>query len=300
MPPMNRGGFSKVIAPGFRKVVFMAWKERPVEGTKLVNMNTSKRAYEDDFEVAGLGTLQAKTEGGSVQYQDGKQGGTKRYTHSTWALGFRITEELYDDDLYNIFGTKFSKSLAKSSRNNLEIVMHAPYNNAFSTSYPGFTSGEALCSTSHTLIRGGTAANRPATDVDLDIISFQAAMEHFGNLLDEEGMPCMIIPKILVHSAGDQWIATQMLKSTLLPGSNQNDINPVASLGIVPHLSHYLTDTDAWFLLGDQHDVNFFERRPFKFSNTDDFDTGDAKFKGSQRNSSGWGEWRGVYGSSGG
>jgi hypothetical protein len=296
---VTRGILSNLIAPGFRKVVFETYKEKPIEGAKLVNMNTSKRAYEEDFPIAGFGTLQQKAEGGSISYQDPVQGSIKRYTWTTYALGFRITEEMYDDDLYGITGGKMSKALGRSARNNKEIVMAAPFNNGFSTSYPGFVSGESLFSTSHALIRGGTASNRPATDADFGLLALQAAVEHFHNLTDEAGIPMMMTPKLLWHSVGDHWLVNQILKSANLPGSNANDINQMAKEGLQPHLGHYFTDTDAWGVQADQHDVNYFERKPFTFKNTDDFDTGDAKFKGTRRNGSGWGDWRGNYASNG-
>lgn len=296
---MVRGAFSYLLAPGYRKVVFETYKERPIEGRALVNMGTSKRAYEEDFPIAGFGTLVTKAEGASVTYQDALQGTAKRYTWSTYALGFRITQEMMEDDLYGVMGNRMSKALGRSARNNMEIVLHAPYNNAFSTSFNGFVSGEALCSTSHALIRGGTAANRPAVDTDFDLLSLQAAYENFHGLVDESGLPVVYLPRMVVHSIGDYWMVNQVLKTQNLPGGNQNDVNQVAKEGIQPHLSHYLTDTDAWFVLGDNHDVNYFDRRAATFTNSDDFHTGDALYKLTRRNGSGFGDWRGVYGSQG-
>src|SRR5512138_2856418 len=263
---MTRGGFSNLIVPGYRKIVFETYKERPVEGKDLVNSNTSKRAYEEDFPLAGFGTLQTKAEGGAVSYQDAIQGTVKRYVWTTYALGFRITQEMMDDDLYGVMGNKMSKALGRSARNNAEIVMHAPYNNAFNTSFSGFVSGESLISTSHALLRGGTAANRPAADADFGLIALQAAIENFHGTVDESGIPMVIVPKMVVHSVGDHWLVNQVLKSQNLPGGNQNDINQLAKEGLQPHLSHYLTDTDAWYVVGDEHDINYFERKPFTSS----------------------------------
>lgn len=296
---MVRGAFSKLLAPGYRKIFFETYMQKPLEGTKLVNMNKSSRAYEEDFPVAGFGTLQTKPEGGPFVYQDALQGTAKRYSWTTYALGYRITEEMMEDDLYGIMGNKMSKALGRSARNNQEVVMHAPYNNAFSTSYSGFTASESLCSTSHALLRGGTASNRPATDTDFSLIALQAAIEHFHNLTDESSLPILMTPKLVVHSVGDHWIVNQVLKTTQLPGGNQNDINQVAREGLTPVLSHYLTDTDAWYVLADDHDVNYFDRRALRFQNSDDFETGDAKFKATRRCGSGWGDWRGVYGTQG-
>lgn len=295
---MVRGAFSNLLAPGFRKIFFETYKQRPLEGTMMVNMNTSKRAYEEDFPIAGFGTLQNKPEGAGFVYQDAIQGTIKRYSWLTYALGFRITEEMMEDDLYGTMGNKMSKALGRSSRNNQEIVMHAPYNNAFSTADTGFVTGESLCG-DHVSLRGVTQRNRPATDADIGLLAFQAAIEHFDNLLDEAGLPQLLMPKMLAHGPADQWIVDQILKTPNLPGGNQNDINRASRLGVVSHMSHYFTDADQWFVIADEHDVNYFDRRAMKMSNSDDFESGDAKFKVTRRNGSGYGDWRGIYGSSG-
>lgn len=296
---MVKGAFSQLLAPGYRKVVFETYKERPTEGDKWINMEKAARAYLEDFPVAGFGTLVSKPEGGTVSYQDALQGNVKRYTWTTYALGFRITQEMMEDDLYGVMGNKMSKALGRSARNNFEIVAHSVLNNAFNTSFAGFVAGESLCSTSHATLRGGTFANRPTTDADLGLLSFQAGLESFHSLVDEAGLPVVYVPKTLIYNIGDHWIANQILKTDKLPGGNQNDINQAAKEGVGPMLSHYLTDPDSWFILCDTHDLNYFDRRPPTFSNTDDFDTGDAKFKLTRRNGAGFGDPRGVYGSTG-
>lgn len=296
---MARGAFSNLLAPGFRKVVFETYKERKTEGNRLVNMETSKRAYEEDFPVAGFGTMPVSVEGGSVPYFDAIQGSTKRYSWSTYKMGFRITEEMMEDDLYGIMGSKMSKALGRSARNNFEIVSHAPYNSAFDTSFVGFEAGVSLCSLSHATLRGQTIANRPTLDTDLSLLAVQAAIEHYHTLIDEAGLPIVFIPQLLVYNPGDHWIANQILKTQKLPGGNQNDINQVANEGLSPFLDHYLTDPDAWFVLADEHQVNYFDRRKPTFTNTDDFETGDAKYKLTRRNGSGFSDWRGIYGSPG-
>lgn len=295
---MFRGGFSRFLAPGFRKVVFNTYKERPTEGAKLVNMTTSKRAWEEDIEVGGFGTLQPKVEGGPIVYQDIPTGLPKRYTWTTFALGFRITQEMMEDDLYSIFGNKMSKQLGRSARNNMEVVMHAPFNSAFDTAVSGFKAGESLIGT-HVGLRGAVQSNAPAVPADLSLPSLQAALEHFHNLKDDSGISMVSRPVKLIHSIGDYWIANQILKSQFLPGGNQNDINQIAREGITPVLDHFLTDPDAWFVLSDEYDINYFARRPFTMSNMDDFETGDAKFKGTLRSGAGYGGWRGIFGSSG-
>lgn len=296
---ITRGAFSHLIAPGYRKAVFETYKEKPTQADKWINMQKADRAYIDDFNLGGFGTLVEKAEAGSITYQDPVPGRTKRYNWTTYALGFRVTQEMMEDDLYGIMGSKMSKALGRSARHNFEVVAHAPLNNAFNTAYVGFETGVSLISTAHTTLRGATASNRPATDADISILTLQAGIEHFGNLTDESGLPIMSAPKYLIYGPADQWIVAQLLKSQHLPGGSQNDINPLVGTGLVPIMSNYLTDADSWFLLSEDHDINYFDRRAPTFSNTDDFDTGDAKFKLTRRNGSGFGDWRGVYGSTG-
>lgn len=295
---MIRGAFSNLLAPGFRKVVFETYKEKATEGDRWINMSTSSKAYEEDFPIAGFGTLLQKSEGGPVAYQDAVQGAVKRYLWTTYGLGFRISPEMMEDDLYGIMGAKMSKALGRSARNNFEVVAASPLNNAFDTSFNGFVAGEALCSAAHALLRGGTVANKPA-DTDISLPALQAAVEHFHGLVDESGLPVMFLPKNVIYATGDHWIVNQILKTTQLPGGNQNDINQLSREGLTPFLYHFLTDPDSWFVTADNHDVNYFDRRKPTMTNTDDFETGDAKYKLTRRNGAGFGDWRGIYGSPG-
>jgi hypothetical protein len=294
-----RGAFSNLIAPGYRKVIFETYKERPVEGNKLVNMGRANRAYIEDVNMAGFGTLLEKPEGGRVIYQDPLQGNPKRYTFSTYGLGFRITEEMMEDDLYGIVGNKFSRALGRSVRHNFEVVSHSVLNNAFNPLYYGYEVGVPLISTLHTNLRGGTQSNRPAIDADLSLTTLQAAVEGFHAWTDESGLQIADSPRLLVTGVSNMWTAGVLLGASQLPGGNFNDPNLLATLGLRHVVSHYITDPDAWFLISDTHDMNYFDRRMPTFSNTDDFDTGDAKFKVTRRNGAGFGDWRGVYGSPG-
>lgn len=294
---MIRGAFSNLLAPGFRKIVFETYKQRPLEGQVLVNMNRSSRAYEEDFPIAGFGVLSPKAEGQSVKYDDAIQGAVKRYVWTTFGRGFRISQEMMEDDLYGVMGGRMSKALGRAARNNQEIVMHSPYNNAFNTAFSGFVSGESLCSLTHATLRGGTISNR--LDADFDLLWLQAALESFHTLTDESGIPAVFIPKYVVHTVGDYWLVNQTLKTQKLPGTNLNDINQVSNENLTPHLSHYLTDPDSCFVVCDEHQINYFDRRAFTFTNSDDFHTGDALFKGTRRNGAGFSDFRGVFGSQG-
>lgn len=296
---MNRSGFAALISPIYMKVWADEMREQKNIGSRLVNVKKApKRAYVDEYDIATLGQAAVKAEGSAVIYTDATTGAAKRYQFVTYGQGFRVTEEMYDDELYGVFGTKMTKSLARSLRNNVELVQHQPYNNAFSTSYTGFRSGESLCSTTHTTILGASFSNR--TDVDFNLLAFQAALEHFDTLTEESGMPSMFEPNLLVHTPGDQWAVEQVLKAKLLPGTNQNDPNIAGDRGVSNLKSRFLTDTDCWFLIDtSQHDVNYWERKGMTLTSQDDFDTGDSKHRGIVRHASGFGKWQGVWGSAG-
>lgn len=296
---MVRGAYSHLLAPGFRKIVFETYNEAPLEGNQIVNMQTSNRAYEEDVNMGGFGTLLEKVEGGPIKYEDPTQGLPKRYVWRTYGLGFRITQEMMEDDLYGIVGNKLSRALGRSARHNFELVAAAPFNNAFDANYYGFEANVPLISTLHATLRGGAAPNRPLADTDLDIVSLQAAVEHFHGLTDESGMRIVYTPRKLIVGVSNMWNAWQLTQNPNQPASPNSDINFIQKEGLVTHVNHYLNDPDAWFIQATQHDVNYFDRRKPTFSNTDDFETGDAKYKLTRRNGSGFGDWRGMYGSPG-
>lgn len=296
---MTRGAFSYLIAPSYRQLVFNTYTEAPTEGDKLVNMKKSSRAYEEDMPMGGFGTLLEKVEGGPIRYEDPLIGEPKRYVWRTYGLGFRITQEMMEDDLYGVVGNRLSKALGRSARHNFEIVAHSPFNNAFDPNFSGWQPGVPLVSTLHTTLNGTTTPNRPLADADLGQLPLQAAIEHYHGLVDESGMRAVFRPRTLLVGVANMWTAMQLTQNPDMPGTNNNDINFLQREGIRPFISHYLIDPDAWFLLADNHDVNYYDRRLPTFSNTDDFETGDAKFKLTRRNGAGWGDWRGVYGSPG-
>jgi phage major head subunit gpT-like protein len=302
--PTTTGQISQLLAPGLRKIFFQHLKERPTRYSKIFNMNTSSRAYEEDLEFVGLGTMPQKPEGNSIQYQDPTQGAKKRYTHISFGLGFRVTVEAYEDDLYGPM-KRMTRELAKAGRNVREVRSFNVLNNAFTTEFgfPKFGANEPLISTAHTLIGGGTQANRAAVDADLGVASLEAAILLFDNLVEEEAsIPIVIKPKHLIIPSALKQVAREILGSEFRPYTANNEVNAIIQNdSITDMVVHYLADSDSWFLLADkdEHDLNFFERAAIRFQNGDDFDTGDAKFKAFQRFSVGAGEWRGIFGSLG-
>jgi phage major head subunit gpT-like protein len=296
------GAFSYLLAPGLRKVFFQLLDERPPEYSKVANEETSKRAYEEDLEVGGLGSMPVKPEGRGIVYQDFMQGGKKRYTHLTYGLGFRVTLEMMEDDLYNVM-KKNTRELAKAARNAREVAFWNMLNNGFTTEYgfPKFGNNEALISATHSKLGGGTGSNRASTDADLSPTSLEAAVISFESLSDEMDIPVIIKPNLLIVGAQLKMVAREILGSEFRPYTSNNEINALREEGLDYMICHYIVDPDSWFLVAKKgdHDLNFMERSATRFQNGDDFDTGDAKFKAFQRFSVGAGEWRGLYGSQG-
>ena len=304
----TRSAFASLLAPGLRKIYFDELKERPLEYEAIFNIESSKRKYEDDYQMAGLGSMPEKAEGQSIIYDDPISGNTKRYTHLSWGLGFRITHEAYEDDLYGMLGKKMSSQLAKSARNAQEVHAHAILNNAFAASATASTlaaantfDGYSLCNVAHVRLGGGTQANRSSTDADLSVSSLQAAIDLFEGWTDERGISLVCQPKRLIIPYQTKWIAREILNSSAKPYTANNEINPLMDEDLSFMVSHYLTDSDSWFLIADKgvHGLNFFWREKPTFKESDDFDTGDAKFKGYQRFVSGVSDWKGVFGSQG-
>jgi hypothetical protein len=307
----NTGGFSALLAPGLYEVMFNEIDAQQPQWMPVIGSRTSVRAYEEDLKMAGLGSMVSKPEGTNVSFDDPLIGDPKRYTHESFGLGFRITREMWDDDLYDIM-QDMSAELGRAAAYKIEVDAWGLLNNAFSSSFTGFD-GLALAHTAHTRLDGGaTVANRPSTDVDFSFTAYQAALDHFYTLKDDRGKPIMLMPKLLVIDPTFQWAAKEVLGSEYRPYTANNEINALkGEIGENGFLkSRYLTDADSWFLMAGPrtpkggrrsgHDLKFWWRVKPETSDADDFLSGDALFKIYARYSTGFGEWRGVYGSSGG
>lgn len=301
--PTNTANFPFLLAPGFRKFFFDSYKYVPEQYSQIANMKTSKRAYEEDAELVGLSQMTAKPEGTSILFQNPSQGGKVRYTHVAFGAGFRITEEMYEDDLYGQM-RKMPKQLGKAGRIIREVSFFNLLNLGFTSvfGFPKNGNNETLFNTAHTLLGGGTLANRSATDMDLGVSSLEAAVLLFDNLVDEQGFPVDITPKWLVIPPNLKQVAREITGSEFRPDTNTNAVNAVRMDGIQAKMVRYLTGNNSWFVVADkeEHDLQFIERRPLRFYTGEDFDTGDAKYKATQRYSVGVGEWRGTFGSLGG
>ena len=299
---MNSGAFSRLVAPGLRKVFFDKLKEWKEEYSIIAHIESSKRQYEEELTMGGAGRFERKPKGQSLIYDDFIQGNVKRYTHLSFALGFRVERELYDDDLYGVM-RKFSRELAVAARQTVELEFALMLDDAFTgTNYVG-ADAKALCARDHPLLTGGTYANEPAAQVDLAIGSLRAASERMERLVNERGLPEMRgRGKHVLVTPTYQWAAKEIIHTTGQAYTADNTLNAFDGMDLGFSVNHYMADDDMWFLFADKadHDIKFFWRQKPMFENGDDFDTKDAKFSGYMRFSLGWTDWRGVDGSSGG
>lgn len=296
----RREQFAGLLAPGLRKVFFDEFKDHPEEYSKIFNVTKSTRAYEEDQKVTPLGTMPEKPEGTNILFERPQQGNKVRYTHVPFGKGFRVTHEMWMDDLYGIM-KKMSKGLGRAGRNRVEVSAFDVFNDAFTGAlYTGYD-GLSLVNAAHTTVDAGTISNTTAAPADISIASLQEAINHFNMLEDDRGFPIVMKPRFLLHHPKDYWIVQETLKSQFLPGlanAGRNDVNVLSDYGIQPIMGHYLTDDDAAFLLAPKgdHDLWFFWREKVSFEDADDIQSKDALYTAYMRFSVGFGEWRGVFG----
>lgn len=297
------GPFATLLAPGLYEVMFNAIGAQPNQWMAVLNIDKSERAYEETVKVAGLGSMLSKPEGTNVQFDDPLIGSTLRYTHASYGIGWRVTREMWDDDLYGVM-KKMAQEVGRSASYKIEVDAWSVLNNAFSSSFVGLDA-LALCHTAHTRLDGGaTIGNRPTTDVDFGLAGYQAALDHFNTLLDDRGRPIVSRPRLLVIDPTFKWAAKEILGSEYVPYSANNELN--ALKGEIDENGYltcrFFTDADQWFVIcgKGEHDLLFWWRVRPETAEADDFQSGDALYKIYTRYSKGFGEWRGVYGSSGG
>ena len=298
---INTSSFAKALWPGVNAWYGKEYSEYPVEWTKLFDSNTSKRNFEEDVLQSGFGLAPEKSEGGAVSYDTARQGFTTRYTPIVYALGFTITREMMEDDLYDTIGKGKAQALAFSMRQTKEVVAANIYNRAFLAAFAG-GDGKELCSTAHPNVAGGTWSNELATPADLSEAALEQACIDIAGFTNDRGLTIAVRPKQLIISRQNIFEAKRILGSDGRVGTAENDLNAIKSLGSIPEIvtNHYLTDVDAWFIRTDvKNGMKYFERRGDEFTMDNDFDTENAKFKATGRYVFGWTDPRGVYGSEG-
>lgn len=305
---ITSSSFAKTLWPGVNKWYGMAYDEFPVEWTKLFETHSSSRAFEEDVGQSGFGLAIVKAEGASVTYDSARQGFTSRYNPVVYALGFIITREIYSDDQYNVVGQLKAKSLAFSMRQTKEIVAANVYNRAFNTSFVGGDAATLIASaggggsTSAPNVAGGTYTNGVATAIDLSEAALEQAVIDIANFTNDRGLKIFVQPKTLIIPKELMFEATRILKTDGRVGTDNNDLNAIKTMGLIPEISvnHYLTDTDAWFIRTNvQNGLKYFERWADDFAMDSDFDTMNAKYKAVARYAFGWSDRRQLYASPG-
>ena len=308
MSVINTSSFAKALWPGVNKWWGDAYNQYPVEWDKLFEKSTSRKAFEEDVGTSHFGLAVAKSEGQPVTYDAARQGFTSRYQHVVYALGFIITREAFDDDQYDVVGKLKAQSLAFSMRQTKEIVGANIFNRAFSNSYLGGDGASLIASAgsggsaSHPNVAGGTYTNGVASAVDLNEAALEQACIDIADFKNDRGLKIAVRPKKLVIPKELMFEAHRILKTDGQVYSADNTLNAIKTMGMIPEVvvNHYLTDTDAWFILTDvPNGLKYFERNGDEFTMDEDWDTENAKYKARARYSFGWTDPRGIYGSPG-
>lgn len=301
MSLITSGSFAKALWPGVNAWYGKAYKDYAEEYLQLFDKETSHRAFEEDVGVSSFGLAQVKPEGAGIQYDGERQGFTTRYQHVAYALGFVITEEAFEDDLYDIVGKRRAQGLARSMRQTKETVGANVYNRAFNGAYVG-GDGVSLVNAAHNNVAGGTWSNQIATAADLSEAALEQASIDIAGFRDDRGLLIQAKPKKLIIPYTLAFEAKRILGTEGRVATDLNDLNALKTMGIIPSVfhSHYLTDQDAWFIRTDVPDsMKYFERKADSFDMDNDFDTSNARYKAQGRYSFGWSDPRGIYGSPG-
>ena len=300
---ITSSSFAKLLWPGLNAIYGKEYNDYAVEWDKLFEKNTSDKAYEEDLGLSSFGLAVVKPEGSPISYDTERQGFTSRYNHVVYALGFIITREIYEDDLYGKVGAQKAKALARSLRQTKELVAANVYNRAFTAGYVG-GDGIVLLSTAHLNVAGGTYSNKIATDADLSEAALEQAVIDIAGYRDDRGLLIAAKPEKLVIPYQLQFEAKRILNADGRVGTDLNDPNVLKQSSIFNQVivNHYLNSTgnDDWFILTNVKDgLKYFERRGDQFEMDNDFDTENAKFKATARYSFGWSDPRAIYGSQG-
>ena len=299
---ISRAQLLKELLPGLNALFGMEYGRYGEQHKEIYETETSERSFEEETKLSGFSAAPVKNEGSAIAYDNAQEAWTTRYNHETIALGFSITEEAIEDNLYDSLSARYTKGLARAMAYTKQVKAAATLNNGFSAAYVG-GDGVALFSTAHPLVSGGTNSNRPSTAADLNETSLENAVIQIAAWTDERGLLIAAKPKKLIVPPALQFVATRLLETNLRVGTTDNDINALKNNGSIPEgycINHYLTDTNAWFLLTDvPNGLKHFIRTPMSTGMDGDFDTGNVRYKARERYSFGVSDPLGIFGSPG-
>jgi hypothetical protein len=293
----------KELVPGLNALFGLEYKRYEEEHKDIFDVETSERSFEEETKVTGFGAAPVKNEGQATTFDEAQETYTARYTHETISLGFAITEEAFEDNLYDSLSRRYTKALARSMAHTKQVKGASILNNSFNGLFPG-GDGVSLCNTAHQLVMGGTFnQNAPATPADLNETSLEAAATTISLWLDDRGLLIAAKPKVLHIPAALVFTATRTLRSQYRPGTSDNDVNALYTNGTIPQgwkVNHWITNPKSWWIGTDvPNGLKMFVRVPLQTKDDPDFDTGNLRYKARERYSFGWSDPLGVYGSPG-
>jgi len=299
---ISRAQLLKELLPGLNALFGLEYAKYGEQHKEIYETETSERSFEEETKLSGFSAAPVKNEGSAIAYDNAQEAWTARYNHETIAMGFSITEEAVEDNLYDSLSSRYTKALARAMSYTKQVKAAFVLNNAFTTTVT-YGDGVTLCSTAHPLISGGTNSNRPTTGADLNETSLENAVIQIAGWTDERGLLIASKPKKLVVPSALQFVATRLLETELRVGTADNDINAIKNNGSIPGgycVNNYLTDTNAWFLLTDvPNGLKHFIRTPMSTGMDGDFDTGNVRYKARERYSFGVSDPLGIFGSPG-
>jgi len=299
---ISRAQLLKELLPGLNALFGLEYAKYGEEHKEIFETETSERSFEEETKLSGFSAAPVKSEGSAIAYDNAQEAWTARYNHETIALGFSLTEEAIEDNLYDSLSGRYTKALARAMAYTKQVKAANILNNAFTAGYT-YGDGQTLCSTAHPLVSGGTNSNTPSVQADLNETSLENAVIQIAAWTDERGLLIAAKPKKLVVPPALQFVATRLLETELRVGTTDNDINALKNNGSIPDgytVNHFLTDTNGWFLTTDvPNGLKHFVRSPLTQNMDGDFDTGNVRYKARERYSFGASDPLGIFGSQG-
>ena len=300
---ISRAQLLKELLPGLNALFGLEYKRYGEEHKEIYETETSERSFEEETKLSGFSAAPVKNEGSAIAYDNAQEAFTARYNHQTIALGFSLTEEAVEDNLYDTLSARYTKALARAMSYTKQVKAAAVLNNGFTGGVNAGGDGVALFSTAHPLVDGGVNSNTQATPTDLNETALENAVIQIAAWTDERGLLIAAQPRKLIVPPNNQFVATRLLETELRTGTADNDINAIKNNGSIPEgytVNHYLTDPDAYFLTTDvPNGMKHFVRTPLSTSMDGDFDTGNVRYKARERYSFGWSDPLGMWGSPG-
>ena len=298
---ISRAQLLKELLPGLNALFGLEYEQYEGEHAEIYETENSDRSFEEEVKLSGFGAAPVKAEGSSLSYDNAQEHFTARYNHETVAMGFSITEEAMEDNLYDSLSARYTKALARAMAYTKQTKAASLLNTGFSTFQSG--DGVSLFATNHPTVGGGTYSNKPAVNADLNETSLEQAVIDIAAFTDERGLLIAARPRKLIVPPALMFVATRLLQTELRTGTADNDTNALRSNGSIPEgyrVNHYLTDTDAFFITTDiPNGMKHFVRTPMATAMDGDFDTGNVRYKARERYSFGVSDPLGIYGSPG-